>query len=495
MRLLRTIALATVGAIVAGASIVGAASADFCFGWNVDECGHAAREVIPLMKMGSVDVSCVDCYFQAKGTLEFDIQPLEKKLRIGAEDMEIDFVGEVDVKGSDQWAFDRSASPTVFRATLIDEHVGTIPVHVWIEIPLLVDIRGAVSGDADGTIRVALNGSLGSWETVYDHGWAHIYPSPRFELTHQLSGKLDLEGSITLVVNPDINVHVDDIFEGGITIDQTAEIDISAQEPHAPYAFGTIHENQDIECSLCLWLSTEAETLLASNFTLERAENVLDDMCNGLGDALSPLCKQAVASYLPAIVSYIESKIPPQLICQKLSLCSSRVYPTLARQVVRIKPVDENQSEDTLFGPVRYTGDGHGCIACTFIANEAEKLLASNFSLEVMEGILETACANLGPIADVCTGFVTQYLPRIVTYLEEKISPETLCAKLGLCAAIPQLGGLESGMCAELKETFDVDWKGELQLDWFHIDKTFDRNLIHFDQNIHSKGCPVSATA
>lgn len=584
--------LTTVAAIAVAVASVTAIDVDFCFGWNVQKCDQITNPSIPLMNVGPVNVACDNCYLETKGKLDFDIHPLEKTLKIGIENLEIDFVGEIDATASGQWSFEKGESPTVFQATLIDTHIGVVPVHVWMEVPVTVDLQGQFSGNADGKIGITVKGLVGSWEAEYDHGWKHVYPNPTFDITHTLDATIQAEGGVSLKIQPQVLLHVDNIFEGGITVGQIASIDATL---NGGQTLG-VPENSELECSLCEWVVGEAEQLLASNYTLEKMETFLDNLCNNLGQNLSPLCTSLVQEYLPLIIEFIGAELSPQQICQKISLCPSgtdvqedccwngncchgmeycctdcsgscvcsvngkcqnsesgfgkillEAEPKTLPHVHRLETVNvcerleknleavqENVRRDPrLAGEIsgkniqklrsralanncvnlvekinnlavelrRERGIMNGrqlqnlkaspleCTVCTFLVQEAEQLLLSNYTLTQIENILSGACKNLGALGQICDTVVEQYLPMILEFLESKVQPSAICQKLGLCSSEVSLEAPEFKVCVKATENLNIDWQGELKLDWFHYDKKFDVKLVNYVKTLPFGNC------
>ena len=450
------ILLALVG-VVATATMTAAAGAEFCFGWNIDKCNTVKQSSIPIMDVGDLDVSCDNCYFQTKGELEFDFHPLERKLRIGLENVELDFVGHLDALAAGDWSFDHSLHPSTFKVTLIDTHVEFVPIHVWLEVPLFVELKGGFSGEARGDIGISGHIDLGSWESIYDHGWKHIYPNVTFELTHDIRSSVKAEGTTDLIVTVSPMIHADDIFEGGIVIDNTIDVDIRAGSESLS------NSSPEFECPLCKWIVNEVEGFLASNHTLEQIETVLERACGVVGDKLSPLCKEIIIEYLPEIVGYLESQLPPDQICQKLSLCSKGDF---GRDF-------ETNSEK--------------CDVCTFITGKVAKFVENNETLDTIQSLMEGTCSSFGLLSGLCRDAVDQYLPEIVKYLEDKIPPGEICRRIGLCPAT--LSSSDFKICSTISESLAVDWKGELKLDWFNYDKEFDHRLVNFERDFRYGIC------
>lgn len=570
----------TLAGIAAATVSAAAVGANFCFGWNVQGCDTVANPSISLMQVGPIDVTCENCYMEAKGSLEFEIHPVEKTLKLGLENLVLDFVGEIDASASGQWSFEKKETPTVFQATLIDTHIGILPVHIWMEVPILVDLQGQFVGNADGKIGVSVTGLIGSWEAEYDHGWKHVYPNPTFEVSHTLDQSIQANGDLSLKIQPQILIHVDDIFDGGLTVNQAASVEVSIHE-----GVQGIPENADLECTLCEWVVGEAKQLIASNYTLEKAETFLDNLCSNLGQKLSPLCTSLVQEFLPQILELVESKFTPQQICQKLSLCPSDTQTSSdccldgncchgleyccnecdgqcvcsvhgkcdsginthfgmhdqLESVVTVKQTKAIDSCDVLekrFETIRenfrrdhrLAGERfelilrrlHSkaleencvdllnhlkdfvrelraerrfrkfaglralkaspleCTVCTFVVQEAEQLLLNNYTLTQIEGVLSEGCSRLGALSQACEAVVQQYLPAILEFLESQVQPGAVCQKLGLCASVTSLEGPAFQACARVSENFDLDWAGELKLDWFQYDKTFDIKLVEY---------------
>ena len=67
-----------------------------------------------------------------------------------------------------------------------------------------------------------------------------------------------------------------------------------------------------------------------------------------------------------------------------------------------------------------------------------EDYLDSNHTIAELEQSLDAICSKT-PLSTLCTNLVNSYLPQIITYLEQKESPQTICNQLGFCSTKPSI--------------------------------------------------------
>jgi len=64
-----------------------------------------------------------------------------------------------------------------------------------------------------------------------------------------------------------------------------------------------------------------------------------------------------------------------------------------------------------------------------------EKWVAQNQTESQIIAQLQAFCSNLGPLAPECNSFVATYAPQIITWIENKEPPATICAQIGACTS------------------------------------------------------------
>eukprot|EP00762_Andalucia_godoyi_P005716 ANDGO_06396.mRNA.1 hypothetical protein len=173
-------------------------------------------------------------------------------------------------------------------------------------------------------------------------------------------------------------------------------------------------EASGLECTICKLVLSEVENLLAGNYSESKIEAALDSVCSKLGP-LGPICQSLINQYTPAIIGYLEQKYPADVICQKISLCTSSMEEAVAPE-----------------GAVG--GNAIECVICQLISKELEQIIASQTVVTDVEKVLDGICAKLGPLSGVCTALVNQYAPAIIQYLDQKYPLDQLCTTLKLCA-------------------------------------------------------------
>lgn len=451
--------LLTIIGVVAGAvAVASAATADFCFGWNVQNCQTVTQPSIPLLNAGPVSVNCDNCYFEVSGKLALDLEPFT----IGIENMVINLVGEVDAQAVGTWSFEKQESPILASVTILHE-----PLPVTLQVPLVIDFRGSFNGNAQGKIGIQAVGNIGSWESIHKDGhWQHIYPTPTWEVTHIMGFAAGVTGDVDFIVNPQVNIQVGDIFKGSLNIDQNADVNLQlTTSPSREYVGG------DLECTVCNFFINQIEQLISLNKSLTEIENILSDVCTHLTGSWETVCQTIVHSDIPLIIKYIEDQLPSSVICTTLGLCPS--------SIVEIE-IDAK------------------CSLCDMIVGQVETLIASDVVEQKIEGVLFGICLHLiTPMSKTCMDVVSTYLPAIIRFIEHKYPPSTICSKIGLCPTVlsSHVYKIEPvktspSFCATFTEDFKIDWMGELKIPLLHIDKTFDISLMDWKRTIpYGNGC------
>jgi saposin len=185
-----------------------------------------------------------------------------------------------------------------------------------------------------------------------------------------------------------------------------------------------------LECLICTTVINLAESILGSNASESAIEDFLDNtVCGLLPNTLGQDCDLLVATYLPALVQYIQQGESGAIACGQIGLCNSTsVTPLL--QLKPIKPAVQ-VAEPKNKGPIE-------CTVCTLLVSLAESYLGSNATEEQIENFLNnTACSILpSTFADICDAIVQQYTPALVQAILAQESPSTACTQIGLCSSV-----------------------------------------------------------
>ena len=184
-----------------------------------------------------------------------------------------------------------------------------------------------------------------------------------------------------------------------------------------------------IACTICQQLVNYVEQLLVEGFLEEEVMQLADQMCQELPAPLSTMCSTLVQQYIGDIIDYIEEEIESLDICIRLGLCEAssprfnkkavqRKLP--ARMAIRISKKDASVS----------------CDMCQSMVKYIEQLLVDKKTEEEIIALVQVACQQLpSPISSICVSTVSQFVPVIMSWLEQEIEVLDICVKLGLCDA------------------------------------------------------------
>jgi len=87
-------------------------------------------------------------------------------------------------------------------------------------------------------------------------------------------------------------------------------------------SIGVPQASQDVQCIVCGIVVNELEGMLAENLTETAIINVLDKDCNALPAGASAICEKLVSD-LPALITDIENKNAPGVICVSRNYCTT----------------------------------------------------------------------------------------------------------------------------------------------------------------------------
>lgn len=169
------------------------------------------------------------------------------------------------------------------------------------------------------------------------------------------------------------------------------------------------------ECSICKYVASYVEGVIASNTTEGKAEADLNQLCDHLPGELGGTCHDYVTAYTGVVFQLIEQAQPPEVVCAELKACASSGRPAFLAAA----------NDD--------------CDTCEFVLDEVQSLLSDNATVAEIVSWLDNECSQIaGSLASECSALVEQYGPEAMAYVAAFIDPDTDCQKLGLC---PTAGG------------------------------------------------------
>jgi len=156
---------------------------------------------------------------------------------------------------------------------------------------------------------------------------------------------------------------------------------------------------------------------------IDEIESKLDDVCDGI-PFVGGECKKLVAKYVGEIVAYLKAGKTTDEVCKLISLCSKFDQNLMNQIHVRAMSIAEELK-------AKRQPKDFACDLCVEIAGEVGKYLGQDESQIVAE--LESFCSDLGPLASTCKSLVDQYVPQLITYLQNGQTDKAACQAVGLC--------------------------------------------------------------
>jgi len=126
-----------------------------------------------------------------------------------------------------------------------------------------------------------------------------------------------------------------------------------------------------------------------------------------------------VDNYLPQIVNYLNQGKNATWVCQEIDLCSKM----------------QKAMEDAKREAAEKQPKGLTCTLCTRLVTDVVQFL--NQSEGQIQQDMDQYCQDLGsPLASVCKMIVDNYLPQIVSYLEQNRNATWVCQQIDLCSSM-----------------------------------------------------------
>jgi saposin len=163
---------------------------------------------------------------------------------------------------------------------------------------------------------------------------------------------------------------------------------------------------QEDACAMCEFAMTEVFGALNDTSDREMVKNVLDSVCYRLPDSLQNECVKMVAEYSDQIIDIIVHSSTPDQVCSMLQMCQRSI---------------------------RAVGDEE-CEICKMAMTKLEDMIADKDNEEQIKEALEKVCDYLpASYSAKCTKYVDEYGNMIIDMIAHDLTPDQICAQLGLC--------------------------------------------------------------
>jgi len=171
----------------------------------------------------------------------------------------------------------------------------------------------------------------------------------------------------------------------------------------------------DSSCEMCEFVMSEVFSVLKDPSDQEMVKNVLESICYRLPSSIERGCEDFVEKYTSVVIDFIVSGLSPDEVCSALQLCSSSMT-----AVVTPAPVKDTS-----------------CVLCEYVITTVDSMLEDKANQDQIKAALETVCSVLpSSVEKQCDDFVDQYTAIIIDMLTKDVSPEMVCANLGLCKQV-----------------------------------------------------------
>ncbi|KAN0055490.1 hypothetical protein ACTA71_008603 [Dictyostelium dimigraforme] len=162
------------------------------------------------------------------------------------------------------------------------------------------------------------------------------------------------------------------------------------------------------KCFVCNEIVTIAEDYVEKNSSIVFVETELEKVCKYTGQ-YQATCDSLITNYGEELVQLLINKEPSSKVCDQIGLCTS-----------------SSSSAQELTGDLE-------CTICDFALKEVESYIDNSETVTEIETEVDKACDIFGGLKSTCVSLANQYLPQLISMLENNQNPDTICAEIKAC--------------------------------------------------------------
>ena len=176
-------------------------------------------------------------------------------------------------------------------------------------------------------------------------------------------------------------------------------------------------------CDMCTDLIQYVETLLQNETIEEEIDELAQNYCSSLSWPTRDICKSMIKTYLPSFLEWIGKDVDSLNICARIGVCDATKFKKTARKHKINYPT-----------AIKTVSNADKCATCLELLDRVKIYLDNATVEEEIEENLKGYCSTLSwPMKDLCNSLVTQYIPTLITYVEQDLNSTQICSLVGYC--------------------------------------------------------------
>lgn len=191
----------------------------------------------------------------------------------------------------------------------------------------------------------------------------------------------------------------------------------------------------EFTCGFCEFLLFTIETYVTDGSTEAEITHIVDGICAYIPSEWNETCKELIDEFGPTIITLLVAKENPEEICCKIDLCNTTKCKTGFSAQAKSPP---RRPSSPSLRVLRRSSSLHGgpeeeCGFCEYLIKKTETFLSSSSSEEEIEHVVNNVC-KYTHYSDACALIIDSYGPQIIRMLEKRMTAQTICHEIGLCA-------------------------------------------------------------
>jgi len=202
-------------------------------------------------------------------------------------------------------------------------------------------------------------------------------------------------------------------------------------------------------CTICQDVIRLIDDYLEDGKTEQEIIDLVTKYCDMIPAPYGTICDALVAQYIPTIIQFLTEELDPEVICSTIGLCT------------------ETKAKKPRSQAISKTADnGFTCTLCENVIRMIDDFLKDGKTEQEIIDLLTKYCEMIpAPYGTICDSLVAQYIPAIIQYLTEKLTPDMICTKIGLCTETQKVHAqprkiqqrAEDGVGCDVCKDF-IDW-------------------------------------
>uniref|UniRef100_A0A7S0RWN7 Saposin B-type domain-containing protein n=1 Tax=Chlamydomonas leiostraca TaxID=1034604 RepID=A0A7S0RWN7_9CHLO len=224
------------------------------------------------------------------------------------------------------------------------------------------------------------------------------------------------------------------------------------------------------ECAICKFLVGQVKTMAVDPATQARMNETARAVCGALPADIAGVCNSLWDTYEPLILTFLDRASPDDL-CALAGLCMNSLvvrtaelrFMTIAAPMPGLAPALSAVGQARMVAQGAPVGLplGDSCDTCRMAVIQAHALIANPSVQANLVNYTKALCESFQSFSDACKLYVDEYSPLVFSLLQQYLSPDSLCAEIGMCKPPSKPAALVSQLLAAAQRALGLHTRAQ----------------------------------